>query len=74
MERPSKLQKQYVLEWFGGKEEYIKFHRMNHSFHEIKKYIIEEWDFPSFRNLESLNTPRKSKLIYARQPQYPDSF
>ncbi|MEI7586934.1 hypothetical protein [Runella sp.] len=42
MERPSKLQKQYVLEWFGGKEEYIKFHRMNHSFHEIKKYIIEE--------------------------------
>lgn len=42
MERPSKLQKQCVLQWFGGKEEYIKFHRMNNSFHEIKKYIIEE--------------------------------
>ncbi len=42
LERPTKLQKEYVLEWFGGKEEYIKFHRTNNSFHEIKKYIIEE--------------------------------
>jgi putative transposase len=42
MDRPSKLQKQYVLEWFGGKEAYIKFHRTNNSFHEIQKYIIEE--------------------------------
>jgi len=42
IDKPSKLQKQYVLDWFGGKEEFIKFHALNNSFHEIKKYIIEE--------------------------------
>lgn len=41
-DKPSKLQKQYVLDWFGGKQAYIKFHNVNHSFHEIKKYIIED--------------------------------
>lgn len=42
LDKPSKLQKQYVLDWFGGKEAFIKFHDLNNSYHEIKKYIIEE--------------------------------
>ena len=41
--RQSKLKKKEVLEFFGGKENYIYFHnKIKRNFKEIDKYIIED--------------------------------
>ncbi len=43
LEKSSKLQKQEILNWFGGKEEYIKFHQMNKSaVGELSRFVIED--------------------------------
>ncbi len=42
LNKPSKLQKQKVLEWFGSKDEYIKFHSIIQNLSEIEDIIIED--------------------------------
>jgi len=42
MDRPSKLPKEEVLEWFGGKKEFVKFHQNNQDLSVIKDLIIED--------------------------------
>jgi len=42
LNKPSKLQKQKVLEWFGSKDEYIKFHSIIQNLSEIEDMIIED--------------------------------
>ena len=41
-ERPSKLFKKEVLEWFGGKNHYIDFHEKNKVSSENEEWVIEE--------------------------------
>ena len=40
--KTSKLQKDTVLEWFGNREDYIKFHMQEPDFNPIQNLIIEE--------------------------------
>ena len=43
LDTQSKLKKKEVLEFFGGKENYIYFHnKIKRNFREIYKYIIED--------------------------------
>lgn len=39
--RETKLARTDVLEWFGGKRAYIKFHQSNYDYNKISNYIIE---------------------------------
>jgi len=41
LQRDSKLRKKEVLEWFGGVEEFIKFHSLNHNTQHIENLMIE---------------------------------
>lgn len=40
--KPTKLQKSYVLSWYGGKEQYQLFHQQSQDFNMINDLIIEE--------------------------------
>ena len=40
-DRPSLLAKDEVLEWFGGKEEYNQFHKIQLDYGEIKDLIVD---------------------------------
>lgn len=44
IDKPSKLPKEMILEWFGGKEKFIAFHslKMSDNFSTINEFIIEE--------------------------------
>lgn len=41
-DRPSKLFKHEVLEWFGSKQSYVEFHTTQHDYKGISAVIIEE--------------------------------
>lgn len=40
-EKTTKLDRKYVLDWFGGKNELQKFHSQEQDYNKIKEYIIE---------------------------------
>jgi REP element-mobilizing transposase RayT len=42
MDRPSKLKKQEVIEWFGEIMEYKKFHSKKHKMINDEKYVLED--------------------------------
>jgi REP element-mobilizing transposase RayT len=42
IDKPSKLKKQEVLDWFGNKDGYIKFHSENQKVICHKKYLLED--------------------------------
>ena len=42
MDKPSKLKKQEVIEWFGTPEIYKRFHSENIKLTGNEKYIIED--------------------------------
>ena len=41
-EKSTRLQRNSVLDWFGGKEEFIKFHSMYHECKDMDKFMIED--------------------------------
>ena len=41
-DRPSSLKRKEVLEWFGGRAEFVEHHQRDLDFSEIEDYVIEE--------------------------------
>jgi hypothetical protein len=39
--KPTLLKRETVLEWFGGKERFIDFHRSNIDYGDIRDYLID---------------------------------
>ena len=39
--KPTKLKREIVLEWFGGKDEFIKFHQTGNDYQKIKNLLLE---------------------------------
>ena len=40
--KPTKLKRKEVLDWFGGKEEFVAYHQsMLDDFREVQIYLIE---------------------------------
>ncbi len=42
LDKPSKLKKQEVLEWFGDKDAYKQYHLKDQGFEYNEKYIVED--------------------------------
>ena len=39
--KPTKLKREIVLDWFGGKNEFIKFHQTENDYEKIKNLMLE---------------------------------
>lgn len=42
IDKPTKLYKKEILEWFDGKSNYVEFHNKKHDLENIQEYIIED--------------------------------
>jgi hypothetical protein len=40
-DKPTKINRKEVIEIFGNKDEFIKYHNENHTFNEIINFVIE---------------------------------
>ena len=43
LDKPSKLRKQEVLDWFGGRKEYQQFHASNRELIPDNKYFVDDF-------------------------------